>query len=294
MTLTARGDADGELEEVRVGAGLRVVLVGRGVERCVDLADAVAVVALDAPTRGDDVGAREPVDGAADGVPADALARASSTVWVELPPPLHATESDNSRLASSTVDKRERLRRSGIRFAPPAGCTDHWGRRFKRQQPHPHVATVAGSLSPYPASMARSDRVHTVLPREPRSAAIARRFVNDTLTRWGWVHRDDDVVQLLVSELVTNALVHARSDVRLDVGHHRDRLRVSVEDRSTRQPAQREQRTWSVDGRGLQLVDALAADWGVTQTRRGKSVWFELRWPTESRQKAAESARWAR
>jgi anti-sigma regulatory factor (Ser/Thr protein kinase) len=142
--------------------------------------------------------------------------------------------------------------------------------------------------------MARADRAHTVLPCEPRSAAIARRFVNDTLCRWGWDAREDDVVQLLVSELVTNALVHARSDVRLDVGHHRARLRVSVEDHSTRQPSQREQSTLSVHGRGLQLVDALAVDWGVTQTRRGKSVWFELHWSTADRKKMAESARWAR
>lgn len=128
--------------------------------------------------------------------------------------------------------------------------------------------------------MARAERAEKILSCEPRSAALARRFVDDTLEAWGWSGADDGVVRLLVSELVTNSLLHARTDLRVQIAHNGKRLRIAVVDHGSRKPARRGHTAGSTTGRGLDLVEALAAEWGVDAVRGGKAVWFELDWPT--------------
>jgi anti-sigma regulatory factor (Ser/Thr protein kinase) len=127
--------------------------------------------------------------------------------------------------------------------------------------------------------VARTERAEKLLSCDPRSAALARRFVDATIASWGWSGADDGVVPLLVSELVTNSLLHARTDLRVHVARKGDRLRVAVEDHGSRKPARRGHTAGSTTGRGLDLVEALAADWGVDTIRGGKAVWFELDWP---------------
>ena len=86
----------------------------------------------------------------------------------------------------------------------------------------------------------------------------------------------DDLL-LLVSELVTNAVVHAGSPavVRLDADV--ERIKVAVADRDgEKAPAVVEPDPLSSSGRGVLLVDRLAARWGVEPHREGKVVWFEL------------------
>jgi anti-sigma regulatory factor (Ser/Thr protein kinase) len=142
--------------------------------------------------------------------------------------------------------------------------------------------------------VARTQRAERVLPCEPRSAALARRFVEETLHAWHWSDSDDDIVTLLVSELVTNALLHARSEVRVRVSRTGSRIRVAVEDQATRQPARRGHTAGSTTGRGLDLVEALAADWGVETVRGGKAVWFELEASSEDNDRWVGSGRGSR
>jgi hypothetical protein len=109
----------------------------------------------------------------------------------------------------------------------------------------------------------------------PASAADARRFLDATLGTW----RCDtllDASRLLVSELVTNAVLHARTDLELVLRLTRTGVRVEVHDRSTALPVTRRYDDDAMTGRGLALVEELAARWGVDRKGDGKSVWFEL------------------
>lgn len=86
-----------------------------------------------------------------------------------------------------------------------------------------------------------------------------------------------DVAVLLVSEVVTNALVHGRSRPRLQVTPlSGGGLYVAVGDDNGLLPVVREDDTDAPGGRGLRLLDALSARWGVWPDPPGKIVWFEL------------------
>ncbi|MEU9981038.1 ATP-binding protein [Streptomyces sp. NPDC050856] len=116
------------------------------------------------------------------------------------------------------------------------------------------------------------------LPREPGSAATARRLVRVALTAWGL----DDVAEdgaLIVTELVANAVRHARRDsVRVVVERPgASRVRIGVVDLSKAPPMRGEPGPEDEGGRGLVLVAALAADWGTEPLPWGKRVWAELR-----------------
>src|SRR5207302_1496481 len=116
---------------------------------------------------------------------------------------------------------------------------------------------------------------------QPQSAASARRFVDETLHRW---HCDElfDVVALLTSELVTNAILHAHSEIELNVAMTPDVIRIDVADHSASMPSRREAHEEDTSGCGLGLVEALATAWGVDERPGGKSVWFELPRPDKS------------
>lgn len=88
-----------------------------------------------------------------------------------------------------------------------------------------------------------------------------------------------DTAELLVSELVTNALRHTRGALRLNLLVREGRLRCEVEDTASASPVRRVVDTDAEDGRGMELLDLLAEVWGGTRTATGKTVWFEL--PTE-------------
>ena len=107
------------------------------------------------------------------------------------------------------------------------------------------------------------------------SASIARRFVATTLHTWGCAGVVE-VATLLVSEVVTNAVLHARSDLELHLisgGHF---VRIEVADGSTTQPVVRDHSDDALSGRGLALVERLASAWGVRERPGGKVVWFEI------------------
>lgn len=115
------------------------------------------------------------------------------------------------------------------------------------------------------------------LPREPRSVGRARELARTQLVAWDL---DDlvDTTELLVSELVTNALRYGEGEIRLRL--LRDRTLVcEVWDAGLVQPRRRRARDTDEGGRGLQLVGLLSAAWGSRRTPRGKTVWFELALP---------------
>jgi anti-sigma regulatory factor (Ser/Thr protein kinase) len=86
------------------------------------------------------------------------------------------------------------------------------------------------------------------------------------------------VAELLVSELVTNALRHTESDVILVDVWTQGGIRVSVIDQSPRTPQRQSPGPERPEGRGLMIVDELAENWGIDALPGdGKSIWFELR-----------------
>lgn len=109
----------------------------------------------------------------------------------------------------------------------------------------------------------------------PASAADARRFLEQTLGGWN-CDSLRDASRLLVSELVTNAVLHARTDIEVVVRLTRRGVRVEVHDRSPAAPVARRYDDDAMTGRGLALVEELAGRWGVDKDTRGKTVWFEL------------------
>jgi anti-sigma regulatory factor (Ser/Thr protein kinase) len=113
------------------------------------------------------------------------------------------------------------------------------------------------------------------LPPEPASATRARTLARE---RFGTACSDDtlETIALLVTELVTNAILHARTPLLLTVEPRPGYVRISVEDESNDQPTVRRYESDAVTGRGLALVEQLASSWGVEKTATGKAVWCEV------------------
>lgn len=115
------------------------------------------------------------------------------------------------------------------------------------------------------------------LPREPRSVGRAREYARGRLMSWD-LEPLVDTTELLVSELVTNALRYGEGEIRLRLLLDRT-LVCEVWDSGLVQPRRRRARDTDEGGRGLQLVGLLSAAWGSRRTPRGKTVWFELPLP---------------
>jgi anti-sigma regulatory factor (Ser/Thr protein kinase) len=93
----------------------------------------------------------------------------------------------------------------------------------------------------------------------------------------------DDVIddaELLVSELAANAVVHARTAMRVSVLERSGRIRIEVRDDDPTLPQRRSPDLMALDGRGVMLVDTLATAWGINGNHQGKTVWFELATPS--------------
>jgi anti-sigma regulatory factor (Ser/Thr protein kinase) len=103
---------------------------------------------------------------------------------------------------------------------------------------------------------------------------MARRFARAALIESS---ADVDTVILLVSEVVTNAVLHARGGIRLVVEDRDAVVRVEVFDSSPLPPRMHHFRLASATGRGLRLLDQLSQTWGVERVSDdGKVVWFEV------------------
>ena len=116
---------------------------------------------------------------------------------------------------------------------------------------------------------------------EPHFAAIApaRRWAHDLLTEAGVEGETLNVMVLLVSEVVTNAVAHAVPPVSLIIHINEERARVEVRDCARELPILKRPPPTQPGGRGVALVDMLATRWGVGYDELDgqlKSVWFEL------------------
>lgn len=115
------------------------------------------------------------------------------------------------------------------------------------------------------------------LPREPQSVGRAREYTCAQLRAWD-LEPLVDTAELLVSELVTNALRYGEGEIRLRLLLDRT-LVCEVWDAGLVQPRRRRARDTDEGGRGLQLVGLLSAAWGSRRTPHGKTVWFEMYLP---------------
>ncbi|MGE7389629.1 SpoIIE family protein phosphatase [Streptomyces sp. NPDC004126] len=125
--------------------------------------------------------------------------------------------------------------------------------------------------------IAPSDVAYWFLDPEETAPGRARRFARRALARWG-LEELSDSLELLVSEVVTNAVRYAERPVTLRL-LRTDVLRCEVGDDSPQLPRQRRARDTDEGGRGLFLVNRLARRWGATRLSSGKVVWFELPLP---------------
>jgi len=114
-------------------------------------------------------------------------------------------------------------------------------------------------------------------PRAPESAHAARRLVEKALDSWDMASLADDA-DLIISELVTNAVRHTRTDqIRVSVARvSLRRVRLGVIDKSRDLPHQEVPHPDAIEGRGLHMVDGLADCWGTDRYGWGKRVWAEL------------------
>jgi anti-sigma regulatory factor (Ser/Thr protein kinase) len=140
---------------------------------------------------------------------------------------------------------------------------------------HPESARTERDSTGEPSRTAGVD-----LPAAPQSAAAARRFARAVLAEWRLPALADDV-DLVISELITNALLHARADrrvppqatIRLDLEQYGGDLYCRVADGSPLPPTPEQAGDTAESGRGLLLVEAVSAAWGWSHEPRGKVVW---------------------
>ncbi|MGZ4737503.1 MAG: ATP-binding protein [Acidimicrobiia bacterium] len=123
--------------------------------------------------------------------------------------------------------------------------------------------------------MPKVDSAETVFPAVAESVGAARRFTYAALSRHSIDASIVDTATLLVSELATNAMVHATSTIRLRVGVGED-IRVEVRDSSKDAPVVGELGSERESGRGLAIVATLADRWDWSPRSTGKVVWFAL------------------
>ncbi|GAA0520200.1 MULTISPECIES: ATP-binding protein [Streptomyces] len=115
--------------------------------------------------------------------------------------------------------------------------------------------------------------------RRKPSIRATRQFVTRTLSEWGYVDRLEEI-QLCVSEIATNALLHGVPPGRLfrvRIEAAEEEVRIEVRDSGTGRPTAQSPHTDSENGRGLLLVSELADTWGDIEHTVGKTVWFTVK-----------------
>ncbi|MFJ4685410.1 SpoIIE family protein phosphatase [Streptomyces sp. NPDC088789] len=113
------------------------------------------------------------------------------------------------------------------------------------------------------------------IPADPALVAPIRKQVVERLDAWN-LSAESFTTELVVSELVTNAIRYGAHPIRLRLIHDTDTLICEVSDTSHTAPHLRRARTWDEGGRGLLLVAQLTQRWGSRHTAEGKTIWAEL------------------
>src|SRR5207253_1579374 len=124
--------------------------------------------------------------------------------------------------------------------------------------------------------MTAAQELVRAFPAELGSVAAARRFVRDALGDLDEDHRY--AMTLVVSELATNALLHAATSFEVSI-HHDDVVRIDVSDGDPTPPVRRHAGPTDTSGRGLHLIEQLCSRWGVDTRPDGKRVWCEIDLP---------------
>jgi anti-sigma regulatory factor (Ser/Thr protein kinase) len=125
-------------------------------------------------------------------------------------------------------------------------------------------------------SVGRPEPARLALTRSPFSVGVARRFIQGRAAAWSLPQPAIDQLVLIGSELVTNAVLHARTELTLALELRDGRVRISVTDRSQAAATLRHYRPDALTGRGLGVVAALSDRWGVSAAADGKVVWAEV------------------
>ncbi|HWS57745.1 MAG TPA: ATP-binding protein [Actinotalea sp.] len=121
--------------------------------------------------------------------------------------------------------------------------------------------------------------VDLVLPGQRQSVAVGRHWVVRTVLECGVDEMANQVVELLCSELLANAVLHGSEGgaIAVQVHHSVTVLRVSVSDAGSRTPVVLHTEPSAPNGRGMAIVEAMSSRWGVDEhADGGKTVWFEL------------------
>ncbi|HEX2375316.1 MAG TPA: ATP-binding protein [Actinomycetota bacterium] len=129
---------------------------------------------------------------------------------------------------------------------------------------------------PSTRSARRPRRAQIGLPRSPSSVGTARRFIEARIAAWSFPEPAGEQLVLIGSELVTNAVLHARTELTLTLELRDGRVRISVRDRSQAPATLRHYRPDALTGRGLGVVAALSDSWGISAAADGKVVWAEV------------------
>jgi anti-sigma regulatory factor (Ser/Thr protein kinase) len=121
-------------------------------------------------------------------------------------------------------------------------------------------------------------------PAQPKSVTQARRFIGEVLPDCPTEFVES--IQLMVSELATNALMHGGTGFMVQIVQQGPHLRVEVTDGGSGNPEIQSPLPTEGHGRGMQMVDALSDRWGTTRAHGeiGKTVWFSLALPATARQ----------
>jgi len=120
-----------------------------------------------------------------------------------------------------------------------------------------------------------------VLPPDPRSVRAARVFIQTHCAAAQLPNHTCDIAVLLTSEVVTNALLHGRSQVRLAVRIDQTGLTVEAGDDNSQHPQNTTTDLGALGGRGLSILASLATCWGVHDEPFGKIVWFRISTDTQ-------------
>ncbi|MGA5838516.1 SpoIIE family protein phosphatase [Streptomyces pseudogriseolus] len=233
---------------------------------------------------------------AAAGHPAPAVVAPDGTVgFVDLPqgPPLGVGGPPFEAVELSLAEGSTLVLHTDGLLAHGEGGTDEAGRERLRQALQgteralrPSCQAVVDALVPaHPEDdvallMARTRRLAPEqiaaweLPPDPAVVADARRTAQDQLSRWGFDEEQMFTTELLVSELVTNAIRHASGRVQLRLIRERT-LVCEVLDGGASAPHLRHPRAMDEGGRGLLLVSQLAERWGTRFVPDGKIIWAE-------------------
>jgi hypothetical protein len=168
-----------------------------------------------------------------------------------------------------------------ISAGPPGAeaLADHLSERFwERWGAGDDVALLVLRRSPDPGT-SRAPRIHQYIHQaDPEGLSEARAVVRRALRDWGMREYADDA-ELLTGELLGNVLLHTEGGAVLTLEVLPEpvrRVRLAVQDRSSAWPRRRTPGEAATSGRGLLLLDALAARWGVEPRGEGKAVWCEI------------------